>query len=397
MSTKIGFRLLAAVLLLAAACDKAPEVIPVASVSVRPDALSLTEGETGKLTATVSPENATDKTVTWSTSDATVATVNGGTVTAVKAGSAVITAESGGKKATCTVTVSPKVYSVTGVTLDINKLEDLFDGEERTLKATVLPENATDKRVTWASSDDKVSTVDQNGKVTAVYTGTATITVTTADGGKQASCTVTVKGRPREVRLDKPTLDITEGETAALSATVLPENAYDKTVTWGTSDAAVATVAPDGTVTAVAAGTATITATAGTASAQCAVTVHHKRIVIYIFNKSGYTPLYLYAWTQDATLDWPGITPDGTEEIQGVTYLKFTLPETLYGDVSFFIHDMADLHTPDYKPETAAGPPYYCLLRSTGLVAIDPATFDPTTSGGTEGYGNGNEYGEGSF
>ena len=151
---------------------------------------SPTRRATETLTATVSPDNATDKTVTWSSSDKSVATVSSsGKVTAVKAGTAKITAKAGDKTATCTVTVSEKVIAVTSIKLDKSTLS-LTEGETAALTATVSPDNATDKTVTWSSSDKSIATVSSSGKVTAVKAGTAKITAKAGD--KTATCLVTV-------------------------------------------------------------------------------------------------------------------------------------------------------------------------------------------------------------
>ncbi len=174
-----------------------PEVVPVAGITLDKTTASVEAGKSLTLTATVTPDNATDKTVTWTTSDRSVATVDStGIVIGIKAGTATITAKAGEKTATCTVTVTaastePEVVSVTGVTLD-KTTATLDINQTLTLVATVAPENATNKAVTWASDNTGVATVDANGKVTAVAAGTANITVTTADGGKTATCAVTV-------------------------------------------------------------------------------------------------------------------------------------------------------------------------------------------------------------
>ena len=246
-------------------------VVAVTSVELDKTTLEMTEGDETTLTATVKPDNATDKTVTWTTSDATVATVTDGKVKALKAGSVTITATAGEKSAKCTVNVSTKVIPVTSMWLDKSELE-LTEGDETTLTATVMPENATDKTVTWSSSNTSVATVT-DGKVKAVKAGTATITAKA--GEKSAKCTVTVLPSfivVTSIELDKTTLSLVEGTQAALTATVSPDNATDPTVTWTTSNAAVATV-EDGMVTAVKAGTATITAKAGEKTAKCTVTV----------------------------------------------------------------------------------------------------------------------------
>ncbi|MBO4625511.1 MAG: Ig domain-containing protein [Bacteroidales bacterium] len=233
--------------------------------------LILTEGGSEMLTATVKPDDATDKTVTWSTSDATVATVENGKVTALKAGSAVITAKAGDKTATCKVTVNAKVIAVTSITLSKPELV-LTEGESETLTATVKPDDATDKTVTWSTSDATVATVE-NGKVTALKAGSAVIT---AKAGEQsATCSVTVDAKViavTSITLSKSELVLTEGESETLTATVKPDDATNKSVTWSTSDATVATV-ENGKVTALKAGSAVITAKAGEQSTTCSVTV----------------------------------------------------------------------------------------------------------------------------
>ncbi len=153
---------------------------------------TLNIGESFTLAAVISPENAANKTVTWSSGNTTVATVStSGVVTANAPGTAVITVttNSGGKTASCTVTVNPSIPSA--VTLNQSSVS-LTVGETIQLTATVSPSNATDKTVTWTSSNTSVATVNQSGLVTARAAGTATITVTTNSGGKTASCTVTV-------------------------------------------------------------------------------------------------------------------------------------------------------------------------------------------------------------
>ena len=164
------------------------KVTPVTSLTLDRTTLTMTEGDTQTLSATVKPDDATDKTVTWSSSNTAVATVDGGKVTAVAPGTATITAKAGDKTATCAVTVEKKVVPVTSVSLDRTTLT-MTEGDTQTLTATVKPDNATDKTVTWSSSNTAVATVD-GGKVTAVAPGTATITAKAGD--KTATCAVTV-------------------------------------------------------------------------------------------------------------------------------------------------------------------------------------------------------------
>ena len=253
-------------------------VYKVTEVKLDKDSLTLDVGGSENLAATITPSNATNKNVTWSSDNQNVATVENGKVTAVGAGKATITVttEDGNKTATCAVTVNP--ISVTGVTLDQSALPISVGGSAE-LKANVTPENATNKTVTWSSDNTAVATVDASGKVTAVAPGTATITVTTADGGKTANCTVTVTQPVNDVTLDKTTMDLFVGNGGTLTAKIQPDNASNKTVDWTTSNAGVATVDANGKVTAVGAGKATITATAADGSekkAVCEVTVTAK-------------------------------------------------------------------------------------------------------------------------
>ena len=175
--------------------------VAVTGVSLNKTTTSIQVGASEQLTATVEPNNATNKAVNWSSNPTSVATVdNSGNVTAVAVGTATITVttQDGNKTATCTVTVTPASsdpVAVTGVSLNKTSTTLTVGGSE-TLTATVQPSNATNKAVNWSSNPTSVATVDSNGKVTAVGEGTATITVTTQDGNKTATCTVTVNAAP---------------------------------------------------------------------------------------------------------------------------------------------------------------------------------------------------------
>jgi hypothetical protein len=175
-----------------------PKPVAVSGVTLNKTALSLEIGASETLTATVAPDNAANKAVVWSSSNGAVAAVdNTGKVTATAAGTTtvtVITAD-GGKSATCNVTVAAR--AVSGVSLDKTSLS-LVAGDSETLVATVSPADAVNKNVAWSSSNEAVATVDGGGKVTAVQKGTATVTVTTADGGKTATCEVTVEAKEPE-------------------------------------------------------------------------------------------------------------------------------------------------------------------------------------------------------
>ena len=179
----------AALALLTNSCIKD---IPVSRLSLSETTLTLTVGEEANLSVTVTPDDATDKTVVWSTSDPSVATVSNGLVRAVAPGSATIYVKTadGLISASCAVTVNRLVIHAASVSLDKPSLEMLV-GDEETLTATVSPADADDKSVVWSSDNQAVASV-VNGKVTAVGAGEATVTVKTNDGGFTASCAVTV-------------------------------------------------------------------------------------------------------------------------------------------------------------------------------------------------------------
>ncbi len=256
---------------------KLGERTAVEGVSLDQTSLELTEGETATLEATVAPSGASNKSVTWKSSNDAIAKVENGEVTAVSAGTATITVTTadGGKTATCSVKVNakaPGTTSVTGVTLSKTTLT-LAKGATATLQANVAPTEATNKNVTWSSEDNSIATVI-NGTVTAVSAGTTEIKVKTADGGFEAKCTVTVTSGVTGVSLNKESITLNEGDTETLTATIEPADASNQNLTWTSVDADIATVV-NGKVTAVSAGTTTIAVTTedGGYTAMCTVTV----------------------------------------------------------------------------------------------------------------------------
>jgi len=180
-------------------CQKDPEPVveEVVTLSLTPTSVSLTEGQTTSLSAVLSSSGGNNAGFKWTTSNPSVATVSDGFVTAVSSGQATITVRTGDGKysASCAVTVNPApVVKVESVGLNKTSLE-LTEGAGETLVATVKPDNATDRKVSWSSSDASVASVSSGGKVTALKVGSAIITVTTIDGGKTDRCTVVVKER----------------------------------------------------------------------------------------------------------------------------------------------------------------------------------------------------------
>ncbi len=240
--------------------DAVQPPVKVTGVSLNKKTLSLTVGKSQSLAATVSPANAADKSLKWSSSNKSVATVTqAGKVTAKKAGTATITVASVAEpsvKATCKVTVKAAVVAVKKVTLKPTKAT-LGVKEKLTLKATVTPSNATSKKVTWKSDKKSVATVSSKGVVTAKKTGTAKITATA--GGKKATCKITVKKAPSKLTLNARKKTVKKGKTYQLKVK-LPKNTASNKITYTTSNKKVATVSSAGKVKGIKKGTATITA-----------------------------------------------------------------------------------------------------------------------------------------
>lgn len=264
-----------------ATCDVTvnKKVIPVSDVQLNKEIMELMEGDEEKLVVTVKPDDATDKSVVWESSNETVVTVEqDGLVKAVREGDAMITVTAkNGVSASCLVGVSKKDIPVTGIKLNYISME-LNVGTGGKLTATVEPENATVQDVEWKSSDPAVVAV-HNGYVTAKKEGQATITVTTVDGGFTASCEVKVKTIPvTGIVLEQSSLLLPVGNTYALTAHVQPSNATDQNIKWISINEGVATVDQTGKVTAVAAGTADIRALLAGKLANCTVQVDNVKL-----------------------------------------------------------------------------------------------------------------------
>lgn len=233
----------------------------VTGVKISQSAVTIDNGGTMQLTCEVLPAKAYDKTVTWKSTLPEICHVSGdGTIVALNPGKSVITVTTadGGFSADCVVTVNQPVESV-GVTpknisLEVNNVANL--------SVSVLPVNATDKTVTWTSSDESVVSVDANGRIKGLKSGTAEIyAVSNVDKEKKDFCKVTVIRRVEGVSLNVGAVDVLEGESVKLTAQVHPEDATDKTVRWTSSDINVAVVASDGSVYGIKEGQAVVMAT----------------------------------------------------------------------------------------------------------------------------------------
>ncbi len=260
--------------------ETGPTTVAVTSVSLNKQTLSLVEGNSETLTATVAPSDATNKAVSWKSSDASVASVdNSGKVTAVKAGSATITVTTtdGSKTATCYVTVTAKTIEVNNVGLDKSEME-MVAGDSYQFTVTIKPDNASDKTLSWSSSDENVATVDNTGKVTAVSEGKVTITVKTSNPAQSASCDITVKAASipvTGVNIDSWIINLGVNETAAIAYTIQPDDATNKEVTFSSDNTDVVAVDSEGTLVGVSSGSAKVTVTTvdGGYSSVCTVNV----------------------------------------------------------------------------------------------------------------------------
>lgn len=257
--------------------DPDPVVVNPTGITLSASSLSLIEGESETITATVSPDDAADKTVTWSvTQGSEYVTVNGGVITAVKAGQAVITAKTVNNLATsCFVNVTPAIVDPKSVTVSKKDLV-IVVGDTEQLTATVLPENATNKSVEWSVVAGNCITVDATGLVTASAEGTAVVEVKTINDERDY-CNVKVVSaviNPTSVALSDSQVNIVNGDAKQLSAHILPNDATDKTLIWAVSEGDAVTVSNSGLVKAVKPGDAVVTvSTVNGLTATCSFTV----------------------------------------------------------------------------------------------------------------------------
>lgn len=253
-----------------------PDTVPVERIRLDRVLLQMKAGESAVLTARIWPENATDKTVHWMVQPEGVAEVQGGTVTAVQKGTALITARAGARYAACAVQVTTAAVPLRKLLVQPENME-LQLGKSKALEVRFWPEDTTERTVQWSAEPEGVVQV-QDGTVTALADGDAVVTATV--GTHSASCTVAAGNRivPVEnIRLSRGSLEMKVEDTASLTATVLPENATDKEVHWAVSVPGIVHVT-EGEVTAVAVGSTNILATAGEKQALCVVQVKKKDV-----------------------------------------------------------------------------------------------------------------------
>lgn len=290
--------LLFSVLLLALACKKEKVIIEIESLQIDPSYTTMEVGDQLELTLIITPSNATEAEISWRSSNEATAMVSGGTVVAFAEGRALITAYAAGKQAICVVTVVPRTIPVTDVTL--------------------APESAV----------------------------------------------------------------MTVGETLQLTASVTPEDATDKTVSWrlvNPDDSSFLSVSDKGEVTALSHGKGTVEARCGSCSASCSITVYPKEgMTFYVYDGNGWGGMNLYAWNSDGSLaEWPGVGPEAVENLCGYRYYRFDLaPRWCYTDMGIVLNDGAGHQSADYFDEWVSGKTYYMNV-STAQDAAGHAVIEP--------------------
>lgn len=289
--------------------------VPLQGIEISGTTDTLKKGQTTQLTVIYNPEDASEKpTVTWSSSDATVATVNAsGVVTALKDGTTTITAIAGGK----TDTYEIHVQEIKLTAIDIADTLTIHKGNTDILSVTYTPSNTTDdKTVTWSSSDESIITVDDNGKVTAIGVGSAKVTALV--GTLKAECVVTVDAPLQEIVPASSSLELIKNQTAKINYSLNPSDTTDsKEVVFSSSDEAVATVDANGVVTAKKAGTATITITgANQITGTVSVTVTEIPIDTIVLNAQNKVLEVGESTTLQATIE----PENNTDDNQGITW-----------------------------------------------------------------------------
>ena len=251
-------------------------------------------GESLVLSAVISPNNATNKNISWSSSNNNIATVNNGVVKAISTGKVTITAKSNnGKQATIQITITNKPANKTSIILDKSQV-NLYVNGTTTLTARIIPDNSTAKNVTWSSSNSAVATVDKNGKVKATKIGSATITAKTTNGSS-ATCLINVVSNNVDVTgisISNPYINLVVDGQTTINATVLPSNATNKTITWSSSDSNIVSVDSKGNIKANAEGIATITAKSNNGKVAYSTVKTYRNRIYFLDTQSQTYPYY---------------------------------------------------------------------------------------------------------
>lgn len=287
------------------------EVVNVTDISFSKTTLTLSTNDIVSISANITPVNATNKGIIWSSSNEHVVKVVNGKVTAISEGTAIITATTKDGNKTATLNVVVKDVPVSAITINPNTINMVIGDKPKQLTAIITPDNASNKEVIWQSSNKAIASVNSKGVVTAVGAGSTTIQATTKDGNKIAIVKVNVT-KPIEVTSISISgaNNVTEGKTITLSAIIKPNNALNKTVKWSSSDTSIATVNSHGIVTGLKAGGVTITATTPNGKVATYPITVMKPIVVkeyaYSFTKEQadeHAPVYYYVKVYENGID----------------------------------------------------------------------------------------------
>lgn len=386
------------------------------NVTFKSSAKTILVDESTKLEVIITPADATDQTLHWSSSDDSVVTVDqNGEIKGVASGQAIITvvAQDGGFKDNCTVTVKENTiiipveglcWSATGTSrMDIH----VAKGANSSLSAYIVPDNATNQEISWQSSNSDILTVSQDGSYKALENGDAVIIVTSADGGFTAICDVVISQDAAGITLDKTALEMVEFEQQRLEAKITPDDARDKTIEWSSTDDNVATVAY-GIVTAKQAGSCKIIAKHGDFTAECSVSVTcpvssidfgEHSATMKLGDKKKISATIIPARATDRTLLWSSDKPNvasvddegcvtanatGTATIVAISNSNSSASAlckiTVVSPVSSFALDQEEMNiylnesqklTPLFTPTTATQTEVTWTSRDPGIASVD--------------------------
>ena len=308
--------------------------------------LQLNVGDNETLTPTISPSTATNQSVTWKSSNTKIASVDlDGVITGIKKGRVIITVTTVDSKKTakCVVTVkTAPIINVTGINLNEENIS-MNVGDSDILTATITPDNATNQNVTWSSSDESIVTANSEGEIEGISSGDATITATTKDGNKKATCEITVVAveddtpivNVESVSLDRKIISMKVGENEILTATINPNDATNKNLIWNSSNESVLTVDQSGRIVAVSSGSSDITVTSidGNKTDICKVTVESNEIPLTINSIADITQSINQNDSYSPPTTVEALMSDNTKKQVGITWNTTTISSLLSNSV----------------------------------------------------------------
>jgi uncharacterized protein YjdB len=317
-------------------------VIPVTEVTLNPETETVDPGSTRQLFATVAPENATYKSILWSSSDTTVAMVSStGLVTGISPGIAFIVGMNTDQSHTDTCTVTVTGIPVTGVTIS-RQADTISAIGSLQLYATVIPEDASVKEVTWESSNTDKATVSSFGLVQGISPGKAFIIVKTLNNGKKDSCDLTVTGTPvTGIVFDHDRDTVAGGSTLQIGYTIYPADATNKSVNWSSSDMAIASVDSTGMVKGMAEGSAFVYAETvdGRKRDTCEIHVTKgKEFTVYFSKPATWaSTIKIYYWDPQPAgilpvVYWPGVDMTLSNGWYQYTFTNISFTNLIFND-----------------------------------------------------------------